>query len=75
MNARIGDIVLYRSHGTRDGRHKPAHLPLLVVERRQGDDETVLVSGWVYYVDGLRYHDDVPYSDDESQRATWTNRP
>ncbi len=34
MSARIGDTVLYRSWGTRDGRHQPADLPLLVVAHR-----------------------------------------
>lgn len=66
----VGSIVLYRSYGTRDGRHAPAHLPMMVVEVHQ-EEHDWRVSGWVYYVDGLRYHDRVPFSRDEAERATW----
>ncbi len=78
MSARIGDTVLYRSWGTRDGRHQPADLPLLVVEAN-GD----VVSGWVFYVDGMRWHKDVPREDAPIDRmlrkepppsGTWTAR-
>ncbi len=66
MTPRIGDIVLYRSHGSAMFDVAPEHQPMLVTAV-----DGSFVSGHVFYVGGLRYHEVVLYHADESVRGTW----